>query len=39
MHKEFTAIFDKDGDWFIASSPEFPGANGQGALRGRAKPD
>lgn len=30
MHNEFTAIIEKDGDWFIAYSPELPGANGQG---------
>jgi len=30
MHNEFTAIIEKDGDWFIAYSPEIPGANGQG---------
>ena len=30
MHNEFTAIIERDGDWFIAWSPEIPGANGQG---------
>jgi len=30
MHNEFTAITERDGDWFIAYSPEIPGANGQG---------
>jgi len=30
MHNESTAIIEKDGDWFIAYSPEIPGANGQG---------
>jgi predicted RNase H-like HicB family nuclease len=30
MHNEFTAIIEKDGDWYIAYSPEVPGANGQG---------
>lgn len=30
MHNEFTAIVEKDGDWFIAYCPEIPGANGQG---------
>jgi hypothetical protein len=28
MHNEFTAIIEKDGEWFIAYSPEVPGANG-----------
>jgi predicted RNase H-like HicB family nuclease len=30
MQNEFTAIIERDGDWFIAWSPEIPGANGQG---------
>lgn len=30
MHNEFTAIIERDGDWFVAWSPEIPGANGQG---------
>ncbi|NOZ21608.1 MAG: type II toxin-antitoxin system HicB family antitoxin, partial [Planctomycetes bacterium] len=30
MHNEFTAIVERDGEWFIAYSPEIPGANGQG---------
>lgn len=30
MRNEFTAIIERDGDWYIAYSPEVPGANGQG---------
>ena len=30
MHNEFTAIIEKDEEWFIAYCPEIPGANGQG---------
>jgi predicted RNase H-like HicB family nuclease len=30
MRNEFTAIIERDGDWFVAWSPEVPGANGQG---------
>ena len=30
MQSEFTAIIENDEEWFIASYPEFPGANGQG---------
>lgn len=30
MHNEFTAIIEQDDDWFVAYSPEIPGANGQG---------
>lgn len=33
MKNEFTAIVEQDGDWFIAYSPEIPGANGQGKSR------
>lgn len=30
MRNEFTAVYEQDGDWFIAFCPEVPGANGQG---------
>jgi predicted RNase H-like HicB family nuclease len=30
MRNEFTAVIERDGDWYIAYSPEIPGANGQG---------
>ncbi|HTG14267.1 MAG TPA: type II toxin-antitoxin system HicB family antitoxin [Blastocatellia bacterium] len=30
MQSEFTAIIENDEEWFIASCPEIPGANGQG---------
>ena len=30
MRNEFTAIVERDGKWYIAYSPEIPGANGQG---------
>ena len=30
MHNEFTAIVERDGEWFIAYCPEIRGANGQG---------
>ena len=30
MRNEFTAIIERDGEWFVAWSPEIPGANGQG---------
>jgi predicted RNase H-like HicB family nuclease len=30
MRNEFTAVIERDGEWFIAWSPEIPGANGQG---------
>lgn len=33
MHNEFTAIEEKDGDWFIAYCAEVPGANGQGKTK------
>ena len=28
--KDFTAIIERDGDWYIAYCPEIPGTNGQG---------
>ena len=37
MHNEFTAIFEQDGDWFIAYSPEIPGANGQRRTKDEAR--
>ena len=33
MKNEFTAIVEQDEEWFIAYSPEIPGANGQGKSR------
>ena len=30
MQSEFTAIIERDEDWFIAYCPEISGANGQG---------
>lgn len=35
--KEFTAIIEQDGKWYIAYCPEIPGANGQGKTRGEAR--
>jgi predicted RNase H-like HicB family nuclease len=29
MRNEFTAIIERDDPWYIAYSPEVPGANGQ----------
>ena len=37
MHNEFTAIFEKDGEWIIAYCPEIPGANGQGKTQDEAR--
>lgn len=37
MHNEFTAIIERDGEWFIAYCPEIPGANGQGRTRDEAR--
>ena len=34
MRNEFTAIIEKDDDWYIAYCPEIPGANGQGRTKG-----
>ncbi|HXJ91719.1 MAG TPA: type II toxin-antitoxin system HicB family antitoxin [Terriglobia bacterium] len=37
MHNEFTAIIERDGDWYVAYCPEVPGANGQGRSRDEAR--
>lgn len=36
MSNEFTAVIERDGEWFIAYSPEVPGANGQGKTKEEA---
>jgi predicted RNase H-like HicB family nuclease len=36
MRNEFTAIVERDGPWYIAYSPEIPGANGQGRTKAAA---
>ena len=37
MRNEFTAIIERDGKWFVAYSPEVPGANGQGRTKASAR--
>ena len=37
MKNEFTAIIERDGKWYIAYSPEIPGANGQGKTKEKAR--
>jgi predicted RNase H-like HicB family nuclease len=37
MHNEFTAIIERDEDWYVAYCPEIPGANGQGKTSGEAR--
>jgi predicted RNase H-like HicB family nuclease len=37
MHNEFTAIIERDGEWYIAYCPEIPGANGQGKTKDEAR--
>jgi predicted RNase H-like HicB family nuclease len=36
MKNEFTAVIKQDENWFIAYSPEVPGANGQGKTKNEA---
>jgi len=36
MSAEFTAVVERDDDWYIAYSPEVPGANGQGKSKEEA---
>ena len=37
MKNEFTAIIERDAEWYIAFCPEVPEANGQGATRDEAR--
>ncbi len=36
MASEFTAIIERDGDWYIAYCAEIPEANGQGRTKEQA---
>jgi predicted RNase H-like HicB family nuclease len=36
MTNGFTAVVEQDAEWFIAYSPELPGANGQGKTKEEA---
>ena len=36
MVNEFTAVVERDGEWFVAYCPEIPGANGQGKTKEEA---
>ncbi len=36
MASEFTAVIERDGDWYIAYCAEIPGANGQGRTKQEA---
>lgn len=37
MRHEFTAIYEREGEWVIAFCPEVPGANGQGRTKDEAR--
>ena len=37
MKNEFTAIIEREGDWYVAFCPEIPGANGQGRSADEAR--
>jgi predicted RNase H-like HicB family nuclease len=37
MRNEFTAIYERDGEWVVAYCPEVPGANGQGCTKDEAR--
>ncbi len=37
MHNEFTAIIERDGEWYVAYCLEIPGANGQGKTKEEAR--
>ena len=37
MRNEFTAVFERDGAWYVAWCPEIPAANGQGRTKAEAR--
>ena len=37
MRNEFTALIERENDWYIAYCPEIPGANGQGRTLAEAR--
>ena len=37
MSNTFTAILERDGDWYVAYCPEVSGANGQGRSKEEAR--
>jgi len=37
MHNEFTAVFERDGERYVAYCPEIPGANGRGRTKDEAR--
>jgi predicted RNase H-like HicB family nuclease len=37
MRHEFTAVYERDGEWVLAFCPEIPGANGQGHTKDEAR--
>lgn len=39
MRNEFTAVIEQDDGWYVAYSPEIPGANGQGKTKAAALED
>ena len=36
MQNEFSGVVERDAEWFIAYSPEIPGASGQGKTKEQA---
>jgi predicted RNase H-like HicB family nuclease len=37
LSNTYTAIFQRDDDWYVAYCPEVPGANGQGRTKEEAR--
>jgi len=37
MRNEFTAVIERDGEWYVAYCPEIPGVNGQGRTKDEAR--
>ena len=36
MRNEFTAVYERDEEWYVTYCPEIPGANGQGLSKEEA---
>ena len=37
MRNEFTALIERENDWYTVYCPEIPGANGQGRIPAEAR--
>lgn len=37
LKNQFTAVYEREGEWIVAYCPEIPGANGQGRTKEEAR--